>query len=72
MKVSYNPYHWESNQPPFRRPSYLNNFMLLNMLGHLWLDGKECPWPKTDFRVYRADGGSEALDTSKLTLHEEH
>lgn len=27
------------------RTMYLANFMLYNMLGHLWLDGKECPWP---------------------------
>ncbi len=31
---------------PFHRKSYLGNFMLINMLGHLWLDGKEIPWPE--------------------------
>ncbi len=42
---------FRSNQPPLKY-NYLGNFMLTNMLGHIWLDGRECPWTKTDVKIH--------------------
>ena len=38
-----------------KRKSYLGNFMLLNMLGFLWLDGREIDWPGSE-KITLADG----------------
>jgi hypothetical protein len=49
-------YDYRPQQSPLRHKSYLSNFMLLNMLGVLWLDGKSIDWPVlTKFEAKAAD-----------------
>lgn len=60
-------YSWRPKRPPLKH-TVLGNFMLTNMLGHLWLNDRECPWPLTDFKIKLA-GTSGSVTMSAIDLN---